>query len=44
VTGSGSAVFGLFDIGQGQAVKEKLEQEGFEQVFLADMKDIGLSF
>ncbi len=44
VTGSGSAVFGLFKTGLGRAAKEKLESQGFERVFLEKMKDTGLSF
>lgn len=44
VTGSGSAVFGLFEKGSGQAAKEKLEKMDFEQVFLADMREKSLSF
>ena len=42
VTGSGSAVFGLFDRGTADAAEKKLKGEGFKQVFRTKMTDAGL--
>lgn len=42
VTGSGSAVFGLFQKGEGKAAKEKLEKQDFEQVFFVEVEKTGL--
>ena len=44
VTGSGSAVFGLFKKGEGIGAKQKIKAMDFEQVFSVDMKHTGLSF
>lgn len=42
VTGSGSAVFGLFEKGTAAAAEKKLKAEGFEQAVKTEMTDAGL--
>ena len=44
MTGSGSAVFGLFEKGKGEEVAAKLEKRDFEHVYLTELRKTGLEF